>query len=30
VSVTVYGRIPPGQDISAGSYSDTVTVVVNF
>jgi spore coat protein U-like protein len=30
VSVTVYGRIPPGQDISAGSYSDTVMVVVNF
>lgn len=30
VNVTVYGRIPPGQDISAGSYSDTVTVVVNF
>jgi spore coat protein U-like protein len=30
VNVTVYGRIPPAQDISAGSYSDTVTVVVNF
>ncbi len=30
IPVTVYGRIPPGQDISAGSYSDTVTVVVNF
>ncbi len=30
VTVTVYGRIPPGQDISAGSYSDTVTVVLNF
>jgi spore coat protein U-like protein len=30
VTVTVYGRIPPGQDISAGSYSDTVTVVMNF
>ena len=30
VAVTIYGRIPAGQDISAGSYSDTVTVVVNF
>lgn len=26
----VYGRIPPGQDVRTGSYSDTVTVVVNF
>ena len=30
VTLTVYGRIPPGQDVSAGSYSDTVTVVVLF
>lgn len=30
VDVTVFGRIPPGQDISAGSYTDTVTVVVYF
>ena len=30
IAVTVYGRIPPGQDISAGAFSDTVTVVVNF
>jgi spore coat protein U-like protein len=30
VSLTVYGRISPGQDVSAGSYSDSVTVVVNF
>jgi spore coat protein U-like protein len=29
-NVTVYGRIPAGQDISAGSYSDTVTVLMNF
>jgi spore coat protein U domain-containing protein, fimbrial subunit CupE1/2/3/6 len=30
VTVTVYGRIPPLQDVSVGPYSDTVTVVVNF
>ena len=30
VSLTVFGRIPPGQDVAAGSYSDTVTVVVLF
>lgn len=27
---TVYGRLPAGQDIPAGSYSDTVTVTVNY
>ena len=25
---TVYGRIPPGQDVRAGSYSDTIQVTV--
>ena len=30
ITVTIYGRIPPGQDISAGSYTDTITVLVNF
>jgi spore coat protein U-like protein len=30
VNVTVYGRIPAGQDVSAGAYSDTVTAVINF
>jgi len=29
-SVTVYGRVPAGRDVSAGSYSDTVTVTMNF
>lgn len=29
-SATIYGRIPAQQDISAGSYADTVSVVVNF
>jgi spore coat protein U-like protein len=28
--VQVYGRLPSGQDISAGSYGDTVTVVVFY
>lgn len=28
---TIYGRIPPGQDVAAGGpYSDTITVTVNW
>jgi spore coat protein U-like protein len=27
---TVYGRVPAGQDIPAGSYTDTVVATVNF
>lgn len=27
---TVYGRIPAGQDLPAGTYTDTVTATVNF
>jgi spore coat protein U-like protein len=27
---TVYGRIPFGQDISAGAYTDTVVATINF
>lgn len=27
---TVYGQIPAGQNVPAGSYSDTITVTVNF
>jgi spore coat protein U-like protein len=30
VTVTVYGRIPAQQDVSAGSYTDTVSAVINF
>lgn len=29
-SVTIYGRIPPGQDVGVGSYADTLTVTINF
>ena len=29
-TVPVYGRIPAGQNVSLGSYSDTLTVTVNF
>lgn len=29
-SFTVYGRIPGGQDVPAGSYADTVTLTVNY
>jgi spore coat protein U-like protein len=30
VTATIYGRIPPGQDISAGAYADVVSVEINF
>lgn len=29
-TLTVYGSIPPGQDVSAGTFSDTITAVINF
>lgn len=29
-TLTIFGRIPPGQDISAGTYSDTIVVTVDF
>ncbi len=27
---TVYGRVPAGQDVVAGSYTDTVVATINF
>lgn len=30
VNVTIYARIPAQQDVSAGTYSDTVSAVINF
>jgi spore coat protein U-like protein len=29
-SLTVYGTILPGQDVGAGSYTDTITVTMSF
>ncbi|HEX7086519.1 MAG TPA: spore coat U domain-containing protein [Vicinamibacterales bacterium] len=28
--IDVFGRIPPGQDVGAGNYSDTVTITAEF
>jgi spore coat protein U-like protein len=30
LDVTIYGRIPPRQNVSAGSYSDIITVTIDF
>jgi spore coat protein U-like protein len=30
VTVTIYGRVPAGQNVRIGSYTDTVTVTINF
>jgi len=30
VNVTIYGRVPAAQDVSVGSYSDTVSATINF
>jgi spore coat protein U-like protein len=29
-TLTVYGRITGGQDVPAGSYTDTITATINF
>ena len=30
VNVTVYGRVVAGQDVSAGSFADTISATINF
>ena len=30
VQVTIFARIPAGQDVTAGSYTDTVLATINF
>lgn len=29
-SATIYGSIPAGQDVAAGTYSDLITLTINF
>ncbi len=30
VTLTIYGAIPAGQDLTAGSYSDTIRATINY
>lgn len=30
VNLTIYGRVPAGQDVTAGAYTDSVVATVNF
>jgi spore coat protein U-like protein len=30
VTLTIFGRIPPGQDVSVGTYTDTIVATINF
>ena len=30
ITITIYGRVPAGQDVSAGTYTNTVTATINF
>jgi spore coat protein U-like protein len=30
VTITIYGRIPAGQDVPAGTCSDTLTVTITW
>lgn len=29
-SITIFGRVPAGQDVAAGAYADTLTVTLQF
>lgn len=29
-TLTIYGRVPANQDVESGTYSDTVTVTINY
>jgi len=30
VTVSIFGRIPPSQDVAAGAYGDNITVTINW
>lgn len=30
LNATIYGRVPAGQNVRAGSYSDTITVAIDY
>ena len=30
IVIPIYGRVPAGQDVSAGTYSNTITATINF
>jgi spore coat protein U-like protein len=30
VTISIFGRIPPGQDVASGTYSDNITATVNW
>jgi spore coat protein U-like protein len=30
IEITIHGRIPAGQDVTAGAYTDSITATVNF
>lgn len=30
ITLTIYGRIPPGQNVRAGNYSDTLIVTIEY
>lgn len=30
VDLTIFGRVPPGQDVGVGAYSDIIVLTINF